>query len=251
MPLQTALELPTFQGPLDLLLDLIERRQLAITDVSLASLADQYLEAVRALPEPDPDLLSEFLVIAARLLLLKSRALLPQPEEPDEHEPVEDLAARLEAYRRFKEAALQLAERFEAGEQAFPHPPRAELQDLQAPLAPIQAAVLARMWRSIAARHAIAPREEAPPQRRVSVAERLASLRQRIADGRVLVWAELAGDSLDELIATFLAVLELVRRSELIVRQERCFGPIVLQAVGGTAVAGDRQAGGSEAEQLD
>src|SRR5919204_200534 len=137
MPLQTTLELPAFQGPLDLLLTLIERRRLAITDVSLAAVADQYLQAVRSLPERDPDLLGEFLVIAARLLLLKSRALLPQADEPDEEESPDDLAERLEEYRRFKEAALALAARFESGEQAFPHPPPPDLQDYQPELDPL------------------------------------------------------------------------------------------------------------------
>lgn len=246
MPLPTALELPGFQGPLELLLSLIERRRLAITDVSLAEVADQYLEAVRALPAPDADVLSEFLVIAARLLVLKSRALLPQPEVPDQEEPLEDLAERLEAYRRVKEVALQLAARFDAAEQAFPHPTRPELQHLQAPLAPIDAAILARLWRTIAARQAIAPRQDAPPQRRVSVAERLLYLRERLASEGALRWSEIAGETLDELIATFLAVLELVRRSELGVRQERAFGPIVLEAPRRAAVAGGGQAGGRE-----
>ena len=251
MLLPTALEVPGFQGPLDLLLNLIERRRLAITDVSLASVADQYLESVRALPAPDPDVLSEFLVIAARLLLLKSRALLPQPEEPDDEESVDDLAERLEAYRRFKEVALELAERFESGEQAFPHPPRPEMQHFQAPLAPIDAAVLARLWRTIAARQAIAPQREAPLDPRVSVADRLTYLRGRLTEGRAVRWSEIAGDTLDELIATFLAVLELVRRSELLVRQEQSFGPIVLEPARRASVACGGQAGGGETEQLE
>lgn len=248
MPLATALELPGFQGPLDLLLTLIERRRLTITDVSLASVADQYLESVRALPAPDPDVLSEFLVIAARLLVLKSRALLPQPPPADEDAPLDDLAERLEAYRRLKEVALQLAERFETGEQAFPHPARPELQHLQAPLAPIDAAVLARLWRSIAARQALAPVREAPPEPRISVAERLAYLRTKLAENGSLRWSEIAGRTLDELIATFLAVLELVRRAELVARQDRPFGPILLEAPRRPPVARGGEAGGREPE---
>ena len=103
MSLATPLDLDVFQGPLDLLLQLVERRKLEITEVSLAAVAGQYLQAVRALPERDLELLSEFLAIGTRLLLLKSRALLPRPPPlDDEEEPVDDLTARLEEYRHFK-----------------------------------------------------------------------------------------------------------------------------------------------------
>lgn len=248
MALPTALELASFHGPLDLLLTLIERRRLAITDVSLASVADQYLAAVRALPAPDPDVLSEFIVIAARLLVLKSRALLPPTEAPAEDEPIEDLAERLEAYRRFKAVALQLAARFEAAEQAFPHPPRPGQRHLQAPLAPLDAAVLARLWRTIAARQALTPCQVVPPEPRVAVAERLAFVRDRLAACGTLSWSEIAGRTLDELIATFLAVLELVRRAEVVARQERAFGPIVLEPPRGAAVAAGGQGGRREPE---
>jgi segregation and condensation protein A len=229
LPLQTALELPVFQGPLDLLLDLIERRRLEITEVSLAAVADQYLQAVRALPEPDPDLLGEFLVIGARLLLLKSRALLPNPDQVDEEVASDDLAERLEEYRRFKEAAAALAAKFDSGARAFSHPARPELQDLQPRLEPVEAQVLARLWHSIRRRHPPATLEEPPVQPRVQVAERLAWLRERLSEATELGWEEAAGRSLDELIATFLAVLELVRRRELHVIQERPFGPILLR----------------------
>ena len=71
-------QLPAFEGPLDLLLRLIEREELDITEIALAQVADQYLAHVRAMEQPDPDSLSSFLVLAARLLLIKSRVLLPR-----------------------------------------------------------------------------------------------------------------------------------------------------------------------------
>jgi segregation and condensation protein A len=233
MPLATTLSLPAFQGPLDLLLTLIERRRLEITDVSLAAVADQYLQAVRSLPEQDPDLLGEFLVIAARLLLLKSRALLPRPILEDEDEPLDDLAERLEEYRRFKEAAIELASRFEAGARAFPHPSRPEFREVQPELAPLEVETLAILWRAISHRRpAPAPAEEVTDPPRIKVDERLAWLRQRLAEQASLTWDEVAGQTLDEVIATFLAVLEMIRGSELQVHQERCFGPIMLLSPG-------------------
>jgi segregation and condensation protein A len=240
VPLQTALDLPAFRGPLDLLLSLIERRRLEITEISLATVADQYLQAVRALPRQDPDLLAEFLVIGARLLLLKSRALLPQPPALEEEEPVDDLAERLEAYRRVKEVALLLGARLESGGQAFTHPARPGQRDYQPPLAPIEAETLARLWSAISQRQRPAPAGEPALPPRVEVAERLRLLRALIAQRGRLSWEEVAGETRDELIATFLAVLELVRRSELTVSQEQCFGAIVLTARSPSSLPSDR-----------
>jgi segregation and condensation protein A len=233
LALATPLDLEVFQGPLDLLLQLVERRKLEITEVSLAAVAGQYLQAVRALPERDLELLSEFLEIGSRLLVLKSRALLPRPPVDDEEQPVDDLAARLEEYRRFKEAALALAASFEAGRQTFGHPVRPELEVLQRPLAPIEAQTLARLWRSIARRQPTAVLETAPLTPRVAVASRLLAIREQLAARGRVAWLEVCGETLDELVATFLAVLELVRRSEALVRQERSFGLIELLPAGG------------------
>jgi segregation and condensation protein A len=228
VPLATALELEVFQGPLDLLLALIERRQLEITEVSLAQVADQYLQAVRSRPEPDPELLAEFLVIGARLLLLKSRALLPRPEPVDDEEPLDDLTARLEIYRQFRDRALEIAARLESGAQSFSHPPRPELTSVQPPLAPVDARELARLWQAILRRRPAAPVKFDPPVTRVTVAERIDALRALLLTNSTLDWERVAGQTLDEVIASFLAVLEMVRRAELLVRQEAIFGAIIL-----------------------
>src|SRR5260221_10848450 len=104
-PIQLELHLESFDGPLELLLMLIEQRRLPITQVSLAQVADQYLSHVHAQPALDAELLAEFLVIGGKLLLLKSRALL-LTEEPDleVEELASDLAERLATYRVFREA---------------------------------------------------------------------------------------------------------------------------------------------------
>lgn len=238
MPLQAQLELPVFRGPLDLLLTLIERRRLEITEVSLAMVADQYLQAVRALPEPDPELLAEFLVIGARLVLIKSRALLPTETARDE-EPVDDLAERLELYRQFKEAALSLGARLETGQQAYPHPARTELADLLPELAPVEAETLRRLLLSIGRRRRPAPSEPEPLAPRASIGEQVERLRARLRQGPV-TWHELAPTSVDEQVALFLAVLELVKLRELRAVQAAPFGPIRLvpRDTGGEAAGG-------------
>ena len=115
--------LPVYEGPLDLLLNLIERQELDITQVSLALVADQYLEHMSRLDERDPDQLADFLVVAAKLLLIKSKALLPQPEAPealdDEAESGEDLVQQLLMYKRYKEISVWLREKGEQGLQSY------------------------------------------------------------------------------------------------------------------------------------
>lgn len=111
------IQLPVYEGPLDLLLELIERAELDITKVSLAQVTDQYLEYIRELRELDIENLASFLVIAARLIQIKSESLLPRPpvREPGEEDPGDALARQLVAYKRYKQVAIMLSEREQAG----------------------------------------------------------------------------------------------------------------------------------------
>jgi len=110
-------QLPIFEGPLDLLLQLIEREELDITKVSLAQVTDQFLGYLKILESLNIADLAEFLVVAARLILIKSEALLPRPAErqPGEEDPADELARQLIAYKRYKEIAGTLHEREAAG----------------------------------------------------------------------------------------------------------------------------------------
>jgi segregation and condensation protein A len=115
-------QLDVFEGPLDLLLRLIEREELDITLVSLALVADQFLAHIARLPDASAASLADFLAIGARLLVLKSRVLLPRPENEaasEEEDWGQDLVERLQEYRRYKEAAARLR----AIEEANPHVP--------------------------------------------------------------------------------------------------------------------------------
>lgn len=117
------LRLPSFEGPLDLLLQLIERRQLDITTVSLALVTDQYMEHLRTGAGIDSDQLSEFVAVAAKLLLIKSMALLPRPPQIKPEEPPPDptdLTERLREYEAIKHAALTLKSREEANLRSYP-----------------------------------------------------------------------------------------------------------------------------------
>src|SRR5919107_400684 len=113
------LRLPSFEGPLDVLLRLIERDQLAISEISLLAVFDQFMAHLDALEAHPPEIIAEFLMVAGRLSVLKSRALLPRPARPQEEPEEVDLVRQLEAYRAVKVAADLLAVRQRTGSGAF------------------------------------------------------------------------------------------------------------------------------------
>jgi segregation and condensation protein A len=232
-----ALEVPGFSGPLELLLHLLDEGQLEITAVSLAAVTEQYLGFLALLPESTGklDFLAEFLVIGSRLLLLKSRALLPRetskPVAGDELDEV-TLEERLAEYRRFREAAHRLRQRQERGVRAFsrqappPLPPPAPPPRLQGATPDALAAALQRL---LAARKP-APEQNLPP--RVSLAERIAEVRAAVlAHGQVsFTWLAEGCTTRTDLIVTFLAILELFRRHVVRLQQDELFGEIWLAA---------------------
>jgi segregation and condensation protein A len=231
------IQLAEFEGPLDLLLSLVERRRLPIAELSLVAVADQYLAQVRALPRIDPDALSEFLAIAARLLLLKSRSLLPAIEPPpvpgeEEESDGAELVRRLEAYKAFKLLAGALG-RLDAGGLASyaggSRPSDAAPEAL--PLQPIPPALLLTLYQAIEQRLAGPPVETDDARPRATVAERLVLLRERLQTGSLIRWQDVCGTTVDEIVATLLAVLELLRRGEAAVTQPDLFGPITLRRV--------------------
>jgi segregation and condensation protein A len=249
------IQLASFEGPLDLLLQLVERRRLPIAELSLAAVADQYLAQVRAMPQVEPDALSEFLAIGARLLLLKSRSLLPAIEPPaspdgDDEGDGADLVRRLEAYRAFRAIAEELGRLDLIGPSSFSGGARApgpapEAATLQA----IAPTLLASLYQAIERRRALPPAETDISTPRASVADRIDLLQARLAEAGRVVWSDICGDTVDEIVATLLAVLELARRGELTVVQPDLFGPIHLEAlsqppipVGGGAPVGETRA---------
>jgi segregation and condensation protein A len=227
------LELPRFSGPLDLLLSLVEARRLPITEISLAQVADQYLGYLAALDEPDRDLLARFVSIGGRLLLLKSRMLLPRENVTlaDETENTEDLVRALEEFRVIRRAVEWLEQR--AQQPSFPHGLREVDQAIIAPVAPPTVDELEQALRRLLERHpAEMPTETgSPAQARITVAARMSDLRARLRHDSELDWGAIAGDTVDSVVATFLAVLELIRRGEITIAQEDTFGPIRIFAL--------------------
>ena len=229
LPLQLHLE--TFEGPLELLLHLIERRQLPITQISLAQVADQYLAQVHALPVLDRDLLADFLAIGGRLLLLKSRALLLTDEpDPVADEVGSDLAERLATYRVFRAAADVLRELEQRGERTYPSIREPLAGAAPPPLAPTTPEMLLAAWRRLNSEPEVT-HIDMPGVGRAGVDERRELVLNTVEARGQVTFREVAGRTVDEVVATFLAVLELFRRALIDVEQRSLFGELVLRSL--------------------
>ncbi len=228
-------DLPMFQGPLDLLLHLIEQEELDITKVALAQVTDQYLGYLAVLQQVEAEFLTDFLVIAAKLLLIKSQALLPKPPASlaagEEEDLGEQLARQLLAYKRYKEAAQTLRQREDAGLRTFvrvaPPPkiePRLSLDDVT--LDDLVAAV----QQALAIRPADAPVDEVLSPMTVTIGQQMALIQDELTTQREVSFNHLLrrASSRVEIIVTLLAVLELIKQYAVDVRQEEPFGDIVI-----------------------
>ena len=227
------LALPVFEGPLQLLLHLIESRQLDILTVPLAEVADAYVEHLTRHPV-DAANLSEFVSIAAHLIFLKSKRMLPSeplppvPEGADEPDE-EELRRRIIEYRARRDAARQLGERDGIAPVMRREPREPDLPEV--PAEPMPIGVLVAAIEALAA----IPEPVAPPPvvvpREITIGQQIAVLRHALAGGgRVLLQTILARcASRTEAAVTFLATLELVRRRQVRAEQHDIFGPIVIE----------------------
>lgn len=225
---------PVYEGPLDLLLQLIERAELDITKLSLAQVTDQYLEYIHHLTDLAADDVSAFLVIAAKLLQIKSEALLPRPpqREPGEEDPGEALARQLIIYKRYREIAGILYQREEAGLRTYLRvapPPKLEGSfDLTGITLEDITAAAQEIFSDLSRADAL---NAVVPPSRVTIREKISwitdSLRhQKYVSFRSLINHE---NSRLEIVVTFLAMLELIKRHLVRVSQESLFGDISLE----------------------
>lgn len=222
-----------FEGPLELLLALVEREELDIFEVSLAQVTDAYLAEIAAREVANPQEMAEFLWMAARLLLLKSIRLLPgEPATEEETDLLgweEDVRRRLEEYRAYKEMAGELMDRAEKDSVAFPPPARPVEPGGQEE--PLEVELLLVAFNSVLAR--IPPRPLVVTGRTWTLEEKLDLITERLRRGPIeLVELILESEDRLEAVVTFVAVLELLRRSLVRIQQKERFGPIHVEARG-------------------
>lgn len=228
--------LDAFEGPLDVLLRLIERRELDITQVSLALVTDQYLEHIAGLRELSAANLADFVAIAARLLVIKSRHLLPRPREAQDEDEEEDLGEelvrRLIEYRRYKQVAEELRLAEEAGRRSFARaapPPQVERR--LTPGEVTVAELAAALRRAMELHRPGPPVDEVVPPLVVQMADRIAALRDAVERRHRVRFSSLLRRSRSRLeaIITFLALLELIKEQRVRAVQEEPFGEIYLE----------------------
>ena len=229
--------LEAFEGPLDLLLYLIRRQNLDITDIPVADITRQYVEYIEIMQDMQLELVGEYLVMSATLAEIKSRMLLPRPvaEDEDEEDPRAELIRRLQEYERYKQAAEDIDALPRLGRDVFQAeaevperkviklPPEVDLKDLIAAFQDVMKRV------SMYEHHHV--QLEA-----LSVRERMSIVLSRVSPDRFTAFSELftVEEGRMGVVVTFLAILELVKESLLDLTQSEPFAPIHVKAATGS-----------------
>lgn len=233
-PTAWRVELPSFEGPLDLLLHLIQEHQLDIRDIPIGFVAEKYRLYITMMQELNIDLASEYLVMAATLTHIKSKMLLPTPPPGQEEElaeedfdPREELVRRLLEYQKYKHAAAELAERSVLGRDVFGRGAPAPEVEGPAPLAPVGLFKLLDAFQAVLAR-AKRTVDHQVEFERISITDRIHELYDLLSRRPRLAFEELfeVERTRAELIVTFLALLEMTRLRMIRLFQDDPLGPI-------------------------
>jgi len=226
-------QLPVFEGPLDLLLHLVEQEELDITKIALARVTDQYMAYLAQLERRQANELSDFLVVAAKLLLIKSEALLPQPKtrQPEEEDVGDDLVRQLKAYKRFKEVSKLLKARDEEGLRAYVR--IASLPSLEPELDLAGATVddLATAVREAFDMLSAPPVDDVVKSVPVTIDEQIERIETELVHHSHVQFRDFLSQARSrvEVIVTLLAVLELIKQKRVRVVQQELFGEIVIE----------------------
>ncbi len=235
MPSNLHIQTPVYEGPLDLLLDLIEKRKLLINDISLASVTDDFLNRIRSMEEMPVGDTADFVALAATLLLIKSRSLLPLLElSGEEEQDIKELQYRLAVYQIIKDAAKNLGKNTRAGYLYPGELPEQEpmyVQDATVTLSSIQLAV----YRIIEGFPKIVSLPSVAVKKIISLEEMIVKMSERVSSAFRLSFKEFSGHKgggaaiKGEVIISFLALLELVKQGIIRATQEKDFGDITLE----------------------
>ena len=227
--------LDNFEGPLDLLIHLIRKNEVNIYDIPISLITRQYLDAIQLMQELNLDVAGEFLVMAATLIHIKSKMLLPRPDtaagvDGDEEDPRDALVRRLLEHQKFKAAAELLHEREQLRAAQWQRPDErvaAIAGDEYEPELEVDLYSLLTAFQAVVQRAKLRPKVLLPPEQ-VPVEVRIEQLLARLSENEACGFEELFSDVDDRagLIVTFLALLEMIRLKLVRVFQSGSFGPI-------------------------
>lgn len=232
-----------FEGPLDLLLELIQKQKLSINEISLAKVTDEFVGYLKELQKEgqallgggraDQEILAEFLVIASQLLLIKSRSLLPQfAASPEEEESIAELESRLAEYQRVKEIAAELAKLAKGGPKSFSREAYSGHAVIFHPPKKFSVSMLAKAFAAvIEAVPKVAKLAEEKIKRIVSLEEKIMELQAFLKARVERAFSELVSGAKEkmEVIVSFLALLELAKQRLVAIEQKKLFDDIKIR----------------------
>lgn len=226
------IKLEKFQGPLDLLLQLIDQEKLDITEISLAEVTDQYFHYLNTLGEDRSEELADFLVIATRLVYIKSKELLPYLYPPEEEGA--DLAEQLKFYKRYADASKTIEKMWNEGKMGYGRiEPKIVVSGFSAPLNAglndLHSAILILLKRL----KPIDPLPLVKIEKTVSVQQKIKSIYDTLQKIKKLSFKDLLekSENRSEVIVSFLALLELVKQEKVSIHQNRSFSDLVINKV--------------------
>lgn len=225
-----------FSGPLGLLLSLIESEEMDITEINLAKIADEYVAYIRSAQDINPEELADFLVVAAKLLFIKSKALLPYLYTAAEEEEIDDLEKQLRMYREFVSASLKIKDLAVSRNFLF-LPPLLKNRRAQfnlpvfSPPAKLSPELLAAIFKQLTENLEKQKEEKLPEEKlepKINIEEKIILIKKMLVDKLRVNFSKLlaAANTKTEIIVSFLAVLELAKQKELIFEQAELFGEI-------------------------
>jgi segregation and condensation protein A len=230
-------KLEVFEGPLDLLLYLIKKEEVDIYDIPIERVTNQYMEYLSLMQLLNLEVAGEFLVMAATLMYIKSRMLLPadqqvtDSEEEGGDDPRWELIRQLVEYKKFKDAALQLGQREDEQSKIFPRRGDSGVEaDAEVPLAEVGIFDLIGAFNEVLKRATARSDFHEILEEKYSVSDKIEEILYTLRDRAELLFSELfeRASSRTEIVVTFLALLELIRLKRLKVRQESPFGEILV-----------------------
>ncbi len=225
------IKIDNFEGPLDLLLQLIEKEELDITQISLLKVTEQYMAYLDQIKGDKPDRLADFLLVAAKLLYIKSKALLP--EFMEEEEEGIDLAEQLRMYKKFVEAGQYIGEMFYSAAHAYGRPQlKIKFNYIYQPPKSLTVHKLYEEYKFILKNlkaFKILPRKTI--QRVISIKEKINHILRLLNRRERLLFSELANQAKDktETVVSFLGLLELTKQRRVIICQQELFGEIIIK----------------------
>jgi len=224
-----------FEGPLELLLELIEKEKLSISEISLSRVAQEYIAHVRSLEHIDPEQLAEFLVVASQLMIIKSRSLLPNLSFSEEEEgSAEELERRLAEYQKFRERATLLKKLDETRKPIFTREAYLAFAPIFFPPPHLALGDIASAFRTfLAALPKVGKLIEEKMKRIISLEERMRQIQSLVYAAVERAFSEIvkgSGEKID-IIISFLAILELTKQKLVDVRQESAFTDIMVKRI--------------------